>query len=121
MDDQLLFDDLLRVAKTLGVASRVESFETPATAGGGSCVLRGEPLILLDARAPLRERIEALARALSELDSEAIFMTPAAREALEAMRQSPAAVGRGAGRICDRAEGKASSSAGELDGREGVP
>jgi hypothetical protein len=86
MDDQLLFDDLLRAARSLGIEIRMESFETPATAGGGSCVLRGEPLILLDARAPLRQRIEALARALSELDSERIFMTPQAREAVEAMR-----------------------------------
>jgi hypothetical protein len=86
MDDQLLFDDLLRAARRLGVNIRMESFETPATAGGGSCVLRGEPLILLDARAPLRERIGALARALSELDSERIFMTPQARAAVEAAR-----------------------------------
>ena len=88
MDEQLLFDDLLRAAKNLGVAIRVEPFETPAAAGGGSCVLRGESLILLDARAPLLERIGALARALSELDSEALFMAPAAREAVEAMRES---------------------------------
>jgi len=82
MDHQLLFDDLLRAAKSLGVSIRVERFETPPAAGGGSCVLRGEPLILLDARAPLLERIVVLARALSELDSEALFMTPAAREAV---------------------------------------
>jgi len=87
MDDQLLFDDLLRAAKSLGVAIRVEPFETPPAAGGGSCILRGESLILLDARAPLPERITAMARALSELDSEALFMTPAAREAVEAMRE----------------------------------
>ena len=88
MDDQLLFDDLLRAANSLGVWIRVERFETPPVAGGGSCVLRGEPLILLDARAPLLERIVVLARAISELDSEALFMTPAAREAVEAMRGS---------------------------------
>jgi hypothetical protein len=88
VDDQLLFDDLLRAAKNLGVWIRVERFETPPAAGGGSCVLRGEPLILLDARAPLLERIVVLARAISELDSEALFMTPAAREAVEAMRAS---------------------------------
>jgi hypothetical protein len=86
MDDQLLFEDLLLAARSLGTEIRMESFETPATAGGGSCVLRGEPLILLDARAPLQQRIEALARALSKLDSEPIFMIPQAREAVEAMR-----------------------------------
>jgi hypothetical protein len=85
MDDQLLFDDLLRAARRLGVRIRMEAFETPATAGGGSCVFRGEPLILLDARAPLGQRIGALARALSALDSERIFMIPRARAAVEAI------------------------------------
>lgn len=88
MDDQLLFDDLLRAAQKLGVAIRVEPFETPPAAGGGSCLLQGESLILLDAQAPLLQRIGALARALAEFDSEASFMTPAAREVVEAMRDS---------------------------------
>jgi hypothetical protein len=70
MDDQHLFDELLRATKSLGLAVRVEPFETPTTAGGGSCVLQGERLILLDARAPLRERIGALARVLSELEDQ---------------------------------------------------
>jgi hypothetical protein len=86
MDDQLLFDDLLRAATKLGITIRVEPFETPSEAGGGSCVLRGESLILLDARAPLPQRIGALARALAELDSEACFMTPAAREVVAGAR-----------------------------------
>jgi hypothetical protein len=38
--------------------------------------------------APLPVRIAALARALSELETDAIFMVPAAREAVEAMRES---------------------------------
>jgi hypothetical protein len=88
MDDQHLFDELLRATKNLGVAVRVEPFEMPATAAGGSCVLRGERLILIDAQAPLRERIGALARALSELETETIFMVPEAREAVETIRES---------------------------------
>ncbi len=87
MDDQHLFDELLRVAEAIGVAVRVESFETPATAGGGSCILQGERLILVDRTAPLRERIAALARALTELETETVFMIPEAREAVEAMRE----------------------------------
>jgi hypothetical protein len=86
MDDRPLFDELLRVAAALGVAVRVEPFETPAQAGGGSCIVRGERLIVIDSMAPLPVRIAALARALSELETDAIFMVPAAREAVEAMR-----------------------------------
>lgn len=88
MDDRHLFDELLRAAEQLGVAVRMEPFETPATAGGGLCVLRGERLILLDAKAPLGDRTLTLARSLSELETDMIFMVPEAREAVEAMRES---------------------------------
>ncbi len=88
MDDQSLFDALLLVAAALGVAVRVEPFETPAQAGGGSCIVRGERLIVIDSTAPPPVRIAALARALSELETDAIFMVPEAREAVEAMRES---------------------------------
>ena len=56
MNDQNLFDELLRAAENLGVAVRIEPSETPAIAGGGRCVFLGEPLVLIDARAPLRDR-----------------------------------------------------------------
>jgi hypothetical protein len=86
VDDQRLLDELLRVAGRLGVAVRTERFETPAAAGGAACLLRGERLVLLDERAPLRDRVAALARALSEAETDVVFMLPEAREALEAAR-----------------------------------
>jgi hypothetical protein len=86
MNDQNLFEELLPAAEQLGIAVRIEPFETPAIAGGGRCVLRGEQLVLIDARAPLRDRIRTLARALAELDAEKVFMVPEAREVIEAMR-----------------------------------
>jgi len=63
VDDQHLFDELLRVSEKLGVEVRIEPLETPAIAGGGLCLFRGEKLALLDAYAPLTDRILALARA----------------------------------------------------------
>jgi hypothetical protein len=86
MDDQPLFDELLHAAERLGVAVRMEPFETPATMGGGLCVVRGENLVLIDQRAPLFDRIRALARALVDLHSETIYMAPEARELIEAVR-----------------------------------
>lgn len=85
MDDQHLFDELVRVSEKLGVEVRMEPFETPAIAGGGLCLLRGERLALLDAWAPLRGRVVALARALSQLDTETVYMAPEARALIEAM------------------------------------
>jgi hypothetical protein len=41
---------------------------------------------LIDQRAPLPDRIRALARALLELQSETVYMAPEARELIEAIR-----------------------------------
>jgi hypothetical protein len=86
MDDQHLFGELLHAAARLAVDVRIEPFETPATLGGGLCVVRGEVLVLIDQRAPLPDRLLALARALVELQSETVYMAPEARELIEAVR-----------------------------------
>jgi hypothetical protein len=86
VDDQPLFDELLHAAARLGVAVRIEPFATPATMGGGLYVVRGESLILIDQRAPLPDRLRAVARALVELQSETVYMAPEAREFIEAVR-----------------------------------
>jgi hypothetical protein len=85
MDDQALLDELVRTAGGLGISVRTEWFETPAAGGGAACLLRGRPLVLLDERAPLRDRVTALARALAGHDVDAVFMLPEARAALEAL------------------------------------
>jgi hypothetical protein len=83
VDEQRLLDELLQVASRLGIAVRVEHFETPAASGGGLCAVQGRPLVLLDASAPLPARVLALARALAGLDVDAVHMAPAARELIE--------------------------------------
>jgi hypothetical protein len=89
MDPQHLLDELLKAAKRLGVEVRSEPFETPAAMGGGLCIVRGEHLVLIDQRAPLPDRLRALARALVDLGSdrsEIIYLAPEARELLESVR-----------------------------------
>ncbi|HEX4995284.1 MAG TPA: hypothetical protein VFX87_09955 [Methylomirabilota bacterium] len=86
MDPQQLLDELAQAANRLGVEVRTEPFETPATMGGGLCIVRGESLVLIDQRAPLPDRLRALARALVELRSETVYMAPEARELIEALR-----------------------------------
>lgn len=66
----------------------MEPFETPAVMGGGLCAVRGEQLVLIDQRAPLPDRVLALARALSELESETVYMAPEAREVIEAIQSN---------------------------------
>jgi hypothetical protein len=83
VDAQQLLDELVLAAQRLGVEVRSEPFETPATLGGGLCIVRGAHLVLIDQRAPLVDRLRALARALGDLGSEAIYMAPEARELVD--------------------------------------
>jgi hypothetical protein len=85
VDDQRLFDELARAAERLGVEVRIEPFETPASGGGGLCVVRGEKRVLVDQRAPLADRILVVARALAGLESETIYLAPEVRELIEAI------------------------------------
>ncbi|HEV8310857.1 MAG TPA: UDP-N-acetylmuramate dehydrogenase [Methylomirabilota bacterium] len=89
MDHQGLLDELLRVAMRLGVEVRIEPFEDPPTGAGGLCLVHGRELVLLDARAPLPDRVRALARALSRLDVDTVYMAPEARDVVEAASAEP--------------------------------
>ena len=80
MSPQELLDELVQAAQRLGVEVRSEPFETPAALSGGLCVVRGAPLVLIDQRAPLVDRLRTLARALGDLGSDAVYMAPEARE-----------------------------------------
>ncbi len=78
-----MLDELLKVASKLGIAVRIEPFETPVAGGGGLCVVRGHPLVLLDSSAPLPARVRALSRALAALEVDAIYIAPVARDLIE--------------------------------------
>lgn len=86
MDDRDLLDELVRVATRLGAEVRIEPFETSPARGGGRCLVEGRELILLDARAPLRDRVGALAAALAGFDLDDVYVTPEARERVERER-----------------------------------
>jgi hypothetical protein len=78
-----LFDELVDAARKVGIDVRVEAFGS-SRARGGLCVLRGKRVILVDEAAPLPDRIGVLARALSKVDLEGIFLPPAVRAAIVA-------------------------------------
>jgi UDP-N-acetylmuramate dehydrogenase len=86
VDERELFDELVRLAARLGVKVRVERFETPPARGGGRCVVDGQELVLLDARAPLADRVDALASALGAADLDDVYLPPEVRERIEAAR-----------------------------------
>jgi UDP-N-acetylmuramate dehydrogenase len=88
VDDRDLLDELARVAARLGVQVRIEPFESPPARGGGRCLVDGREIILLDARAPLGDRVGALAAALAGLDLDDVYVTPEARDRVERERDA---------------------------------
>ncbi len=54
----------------------------------GTCSLRGKYLLVINSRQPLDERIAALAREISRMSTETVYLKPAVRAEIE--RYSPA-------------------------------
>ena len=95
-----LFDELAFAARKVGIEVRTEPFDpaVPERQGGrgGLCTVRGERLILVDARAPLPDRIAMIAEALARVDLDSVFLPPIVRATIgayghhsEPMRASP--------------------------------
>jgi hypothetical protein len=90
-----LLDELSRAAERAGVKVRRETFDPNLSdvkrPRGGLCTLRGERLILVDAKLPLPEQIATVAEALAGVDLEHLFLPPIVRATIGAY--APAAGG----------------------------
>lgn len=97
MDLPRLYDELALAAEKAGIVVRTEPFDKaiPEKQGGrgGLCRLKGEWLVLVDSRAPLVDRIAALASALAEVDLEHIYMPPVARATIGVYAGKPRLIG----------------------------
>ena len=83
-----LFDELTHAAERAGIRVRSEVFDPNLSdvkrPRGGLCVLRGERILLVDAKLPLPERIATVAEALAGVDLEHVFMPPIVRATIGA-------------------------------------
>jgi hypothetical protein len=83
-----LLAELEALAARLGVEVRREPFGKGVLQGrGGLCWVKGKPLVVMDEKLPLTERIGVLAGALAEFDLESVRVMPAVRLAIEAARE----------------------------------
>jgi len=82
---------LLDLARRLGVQVRRESFDpgifTRAGERGGLCMVRGQPVVLLDASLDLVDRVVLLCEALCAFDFEPASLAPPLRLRLELARR----------------------------------
>jgi hypothetical protein len=77
--------DLEAAAAKLGVKVSYEVL-AETVGGGGLCKVKGVYRVIVDKRATAGEKAVTLAKALAALDTEAVFLTPAARDLVERYR-----------------------------------
>lgn len=73
--------------RKLGVEVRIVDLASDARVQGGLCTIRGARVVLVSGAAPPAERLAILAAALASLDTESIYLPPAARELVESARR----------------------------------
>ncbi len=79
-------------AGQLGVRVRYEPLTAGSpSAGGGLCRIRGEWCVLIDKKSSMAERAAILIDALAGLDTEAVYLPPKVRDAVQARRAALAA------------------------------
>lgn len=84
MDDHTLIEQLEDLARALEIEVRYEQLKAEGTlSAGGLCKLRGKYLLIVNSKAPLREKVQALAAAVSRFDLSRHFLRPGLRAFLE--------------------------------------
>jgi len=84
MTPEEVLASLVELAKRTGIRVRFDEFDE-LSAQGGLCMVKGEPLVVLDARSPVAEQAEILAAALSRFGVLPIYL-PRARSRRFALR-----------------------------------
>jgi hypothetical protein len=81
MNFQPILDELEAAAEKLSVKVSYEVLES--VGGGGLCKVKGQRRCIIDKRGTTSEKAITLARALAQLDTEQIFLSPQARELVD--------------------------------------
>jgi hypothetical protein len=93
LDENTLLHQLEELAESLNVEVRYETFKGEgAFSPGGLCKLKGKYLLIINSKAGVREKAEAIAGALKGFDLSQVYLRPGLREFLDALAEkaSPA-------------------------------
>ena len=95
MDERSLLGQLEELARGLGIEVRYEILKREgASTQGGLCRLKGQYLLLVNSKAPNRDKIDALALAVNRFDLSHVFMKPGLRDFLSRFaKEEPASLG----------------------------
>src|SRR5262249_47690124 len=88
MELSRLLEELTLAARKVGITVRSEPFDSSLSDSkrwrGGLCLVRGQPVILIDSKAPLADRIAMLAAALATVELDHVFLPPIVRATIGA-------------------------------------
>jgi hypothetical protein len=83
VSDEFLLDQLEDLANKLGIKVRYESVTLEeSSSAGGLCRLRGEYVLIIHARAPVKEKIQVLTEVLKRFPLGDTYIRPVIRELL---------------------------------------
>jgi hypothetical protein len=81
MDDHTALVQLEELAQRLGIKVRYETIKGSGMASlGGLVVLKGERVIIVNAKAKPKDKIQTLVRVLKQFNLEEIYIRPALRK-----------------------------------------
>jgi hypothetical protein len=86
MDEHTLVDLLEELVEALGPEIRYEPIrldEELGTRPGGFCRFKGQPIVIINPGATLREKMKILTDAVKQFDLDGIYIRPALRELLD--------------------------------------
>jgi len=84
LDERAVLDHLEALAYSLGIQVRYERLDgETAFPAGGLCRVKDKHFIIVNAGAPINEKVRTLTRALKRFDLSGVYLKPAIRDLLE--------------------------------------
>jgi hypothetical protein len=86
-----MLGQLEEVARSVGIDIRYDTIKKVETfSTGGLCQLRGDYVLIINAQAPLEDKIEMVADAVVRFDLSQVYVKPNVREYLERFNRNKA-------------------------------
>jgi hypothetical protein len=83
VSDEFILNQLEDLAQKLGIRIRYENLNLEESSGvGGLCRLKGEYVLLIQAQAPVKEKIQVLTEVLKDFPLGDLYIRPVIRELL---------------------------------------
>jgi hypothetical protein len=86
MKPEQMTEALEQAAAQVGVSVRYETMTGEAAGAGGLCKIKGQWAVIIDRRTPASDRAALLVEALAGFDTDALYLPPQLREAIQAKR-----------------------------------